>query len=65
MKLEVDQTKCTTSGICVRELPEVFHFKEGSKKASVRNEDIQLCMYEKCLEVAAHCPNKAIVIINE
>ena len=33
MKIEVDQNKCGTIGICVKECPEVFRFQEGSKKA--------------------------------
>lgn len=62
MKIEVDQTRCRTIGICVRELPEVFAFQEGSKKATVVLDEIPLCLYGKCREVAAACPQQAITI---
>jgi ferredoxin len=65
MKIVVDQTKCRTVGTCVRELPQVFHFQEGSKKAAVTPKEIPRCLFERCLKVATHCPNGAIIINNE
>ncbi len=62
MKVEVDQKKCDTTGVCVKECPEVFRFQEGSKKATVISEAIPLGLQEKCIEVAKMCPNNAIVV---
>ncbi len=62
MKVEVDQRKCDTTGICVKECPDVFRFQEGSKKASVIFDVIPLGLQQKCREVAKMCPNNAIVI---
>lgn len=62
MKVEVDQLKCGTIGICVLECPEVFRFQEGSKKAEVILKEIPVGLQQKCREVARKCPNDAIII---
>ncbi|MGA7876144.1 MAG: ferredoxin [Desulfoferrobacter sp.] len=62
MKVEVDQLKCGTIGICVMECPEVFRFQEGSKKAEAKLKEIPLRLQQKCREVAIKCPNDAIII---
>ncbi|MDY0042491.1 MAG: ferredoxin [Desulforhabdus sp.] len=62
MKVEVDQFKCGTIGICVLECPEVFRFQEGSKKAEVILKQIPPGLQQKCREVAKKCPNEAIII---
>ena len=36
MRVKVDQLKCGTIGICVKECPQVFRFQPGSKKATVK-----------------------------
>jgi ferredoxin len=62
MKVEVDQMKCGTSGICVMECPEVFRFQEGSKRATVLLEEIPPELELKCRELVRKCPNNAIII---
>jgi ferredoxin len=62
MKIEVDQMKCDTSGICVKECPQVFRFQEGSKRATVILDEIPTELEEKCREVAKMCPTDAITI---
>jgi len=63
MKAIVDQRRCRTIGICVQQLPEVFRFQPGSKKAMVIKKVIPVDLEQKCREVAAKCPQKAITII--
>jgi ferredoxin len=62
MKVEVDQMKCGTVGLCVKECPEVFRFQEGSKKASVIIGVIPPDLQKKCRDAARKCPNAAITI---
>jgi len=62
MKVEVDQTKCGTIGICVKECPEIFRFQEGSKKAVALVEEVPPQWQAKCREAARKCPNGAILI---
>ncbi len=62
MKLKVDQMRCATYGICVKECPQVFRFQPGSKKATVIVDEIPRALEPKCREVAARCPSKAIII---
>jgi ferredoxin len=62
MKVEVDQMKCGTVGICVKRCPEVFRFQEGSKKATVTMDTIPTVLQERCRQAARKCPNGAIII---
>ncbi len=62
MKVEVDQMKCRTAGMCVKESPEVFRFQEGSKRAVVILEHIPASLEQKCRNAARKCPNNAIEI---
>jgi len=62
MKARVDQLKCATIGICVKELSHVFRFQPGSKKATVIVDEISPALEQKCREVAKMCPNGAIII---
>lgn len=62
MKVVVDQMRCRTVGICVKECPEVFRFQEGSKRATVILEEIPAEFQQKCKNAAIKCPNKAISI---
>jgi len=62
MKVEVDQSKCGTIGICVKECPEVFRFQEGSKKATVIVDEVPVQWQQKCRQAARQCPNEAIII---
>lgn len=62
VKVEVDQRKCDTTGICVKECPQVFRFQEGSKRATVILDEIPLELQQKCMEVAGMCPTNAIII---
>jgi ferredoxin len=62
MRAKVDQLKCETIGICVKECPQVFRFQYGSKKATVIVDEIQTDLERKCREVAKMCPNNAIII---
>ncbi|MGD2126900.1 MAG: ferredoxin [Desulfobacteraceae bacterium] len=65
MKVEVDQMKCDTTGICVKECPQVFRFQEGSKRATVILDEIPLELEQKCREVSRMCPTNAIVISDQ
>lgn len=62
MKVVVDQVRCHTLGICVKECPEVFRFQEGSKKAISMLPEIPPGLQAKVRKVARMCPNEAIVI---
>lgn len=62
MRARVDQLKCETIGICVKECPQVFRFQPGSKKATVIVDEIPPVLEEKCRKVARMCPNEAISI---
>jgi ferredoxin len=58
----VDQNRCQTVGICVQEAPQVFRFQSGNKKAMVIKEEIPVELEAKVREVAARCPQGAIII---
>ncbi len=62
LKVEVDQNKCATVGICVKELPEIFGFQQGSKKAQSKVDIVPAHLETKCLAVAKKCPNGAIQV---
>ena len=62
MKVEVDQLRCDTTGICVIKCPEVFRFQEGSKKATAILDEIPRSLERKCREIAGLCPREAIII---
>ncbi len=62
MKVEVDQLKCGTAGICVQICPQVFRFREGSKKAYAPMPEVPPRYEEECLEAARKCPKDAIMI---
>ncbi len=62
MKVEVDQVKCGTMGVCVKTCPEVFRFQAGSKKAIAIPGDVPPDLVENCMKAARDCPNQAIVI---
>ena len=62
MKVEVDQMKCGTAGMCVKICPEVFRFQEGSKKAKVMMDPVPAAFHEKCRRAARECPNNAVII---
>ena len=62
MKIRVDQLKCDTTGICVKECPELFRFQEGSKKAMALVEVVPPALEQTCLRIAGRCPTKAVII---
>ena len=62
MRIEVDQLKCDTTGICVSQCPEVFRFQEGSKKATVILDEIPRGLEQKCREIVGLCPREAIIL---
>jgi ferredoxin len=62
MKVEVDQIKCGTMGVCVKICPEIFRFQEGSKKAVAITGGIPEKYIAKCIEAVKKCPNEAIVM---
>jgi len=62
MRASVDKLKCNSNGLCVVELPEVFRYQEGSKKAGVRLDPIPRGLWNKTRDVAARCPTGAIII---
>jgi len=63
MRVQVDQLKCTTAGLCVKRCPEIFRFQEGSKRATAFSGEIPSKLEEKVLAAVNACPNGAIVII--
>jgi ferredoxin len=63
MKVQVDQSKCGTVGLCVKACPEVFRFQEGSKKAAAFSGEVPSELEAKVLKAVNSCPNGAIVII--
>ncbi len=63
MKVVVDELKCETAGICVKECPEVFRFRQGSKRAFATEEEIPLSLQDRCRRAAESCPTKAIQIL--
>lgn len=63
MRARVLQDKCGTVGMCVKTCPDVFRFREGSKKATVMVDEIPPHLEQKCLKAADLCPNKAIVVL--
>lgn len=65
MRVVIDQLKCNTIGICVKEAPDIFQFLPGSKKATVVFEQIPEHLREKCLAIANKCPNNAILVVLE
>lgn len=65
MKAIVDIKRCDATGLCVRELPTVFRFMPGNKKASVVRNPIPMELAERCLEVAKRCPQGAIIIAKD
>ncbi len=48
--------------VCVKELPEIFEFQHGSKKAEVKVDVVPSHLEAKCIEVAKKCPNGAIIV---
>ncbi|MBD3237995.1 MAG: ferredoxin [Candidatus Eisenbacteria bacterium] len=62
LRVGVDQQRCDSSGVCVVELPQVFRFQEGSKKATVSMAEIPARLEQQCWEVARKCPTRAISI---
>ncbi|MEJ2587794.1 MAG: ferredoxin [Deltaproteobacteria bacterium] len=62
MKVTVDELKCRTVGLCVKECPDVFRFREGSKRATVRMGHIPPALEDCCRRAAALCPNRAVKI---
>jgi ferredoxin len=62
MKVIVDQMKCSTIGVCVKELPQVFRFQAGSKKAEVILDEIPPALQQQCRQVSKKCPSGAIQI---
>ena len=62
MRAFVDENKCNTAGICVKELPQVFRFNTGNKKATVTVDPIPLNLQTKVLEMVQKCPVNAIIV---
>ena len=62
MKVQVDQNKCGTVGLCVKACPEIFRFQEGSKRAAAFSGEIPSELEEKVLKAVNACPNGAIMI---
>ena len=62
MKVRVDQLRCDTSGICVKECPELFRFQEGSKKAEALFEKVPSSLEKTCMDIARRCPTGAIIL---
>lgn len=64
LRLTVDQAKCESVGICVRECPQVFRFRWGNKRATVISDPIPPDLRDQCLDIVKRCPKNAIVIID-
>ncbi len=62
MKVNVDQKRCRTYGLCVEICPDVFRFEPGSKKAAAILKDVPDHLQAACRQAAAKCAACAIVI---
>lgn len=62
MKVIVDQVKCTSAGICVQRMPELFQFEPGSKKARAEDREIPDQEVARLEETVAACPAGAILL---
>ncbi len=65
LRLAVDQNRCQSMGICVRECPEVFRFQAGNKRATVVADPIPPTLRRRCLDIVERCPVRAIVIVEQ
>ncbi|MBD3240170.1 MAG: ferredoxin [Chitinivibrionales bacterium] len=63
LRLMVDQAKCESVGVCVRECPDVFRFRWGNKRATVIADPVPTELRERCLDIVERCPSGAIKII--
>jgi len=61
--VRVDQHLCCASGLCVRELPELFRFREGIKRADVVSKAVPAHLVQRVRLVAERCPGRAIILL--
>lgn len=56
----VEPRRCGALGLCVRDVPELFRFQEGSKRAAARFETVAAYLLRRARAAAAACPYRAI-----
>lgn len=59
------ENMCGGAGMCVKICPEIFRFREGSKKATVLLDRVPPHLMGSCRKAVDSCPNRAIVVFNE
>ena len=60
MRVEVDHSRCVSSGACVLEAPEAFAYQEGPEALAVALPGAAELSDDRLLEVAGVCPVGAI-----
>ena len=60
LRVEVDHTRCVSSGACVLEAPEAFAYQDGAEALAVALPGASKLPDERLLEVAGECPVQAI-----
>ena len=62
LRVMVNQSKCSSAGIRVKELTEIFRFQPGSKRAEVIVDIVPERFEEQCRKIAEKCPSQAIIM---
>lgn len=65
MRVDVDGVRCDGNGLCVQQCPELFRFREGSKKAAPRVSKVPERLQDECVQVAKSCPTGAIFVFDK
>lgn len=65
MHVEIDPTRCDSTGRCVMICPEVFRFRTGDKRAAVIQDPVPEVYRAAVLKAAAACPTEAISVRQE
>ncbi len=65
MKVGINQNLCNGAGICVQIVPDVFRFREGSKKGEVVVEVVSPRLRRDVREAARKCPTHAVLVFED
>lgn len=65
MHVEVDITKCDSTGRCVMICPQVFQFHTGHKRAVVKMDPVPEVYRADVMKAAKACPQNAISVEEE
>ncbi|MFP4522199.1 MAG: ferredoxin [Fibrobacterota bacterium] len=66
MEIKIEESKCRSAGVCVKDFPGIFGFAPGNKKAFVLEgiNPVPPNLERMCINAAERCPEKAISIIS-